>query len=132
MKTSALSLALLLILPGACTIPKDARILKRTTKEWRESKIVLDAWADTPLSGVFLTLRRNGKFEHTSSGLMKSFEAGRWTTIQDTIILVYVDSKLNTTRNQKVTIDRQTSTLLFEGDSTPVQMRLRIMRNEIK
>ena len=132
MKTSTVILIFLLILINSCIIPKDARILKRTTKEWRESQIVLDAWTDTPFSGIFLTLRNNGKFEHTSSGLIKSFEAGTWTNSQDTIKLVYIDSKQNTIRNQKVTIDRQTSTLIFEGDSTPVQMRLRIMRNEIK
>ena len=131
-KTLTLSFVCLLILFESCTVTKDARILKRTTKEWRDSEIVLDAWADTPFSGIFLTLRNNGKFEHTSSGLIKSFEAGTWTNSQDTIRLVYVDSKQNATRNQKVLIDRQTSTLIFEGDSTPVQMRLRILKNGIK
>lgn len=132
MKKSTLVLVLWLILLHSCTIPKDSRVLKRTTKEWRESKVVLHAWADTPFSGIFLTLRTNGKFEHTSSGLIKSFDAGTWTNLKDTIILVYVDSKQNLVRKQKMTIDRQTSTLLFDRDSTSVQMRMRIMRNEIK
>lgn len=131
-KTLILTFICFLILFESCTIPKDARILKRTTKEWRDSKIVLHAWADTPFSGIFLTLRDNGKFEHTSSGLMQSFEAGTWTNSKDTLRLVYVDSKQNSVSKQNVLIDRQTSTLLFEGDSTPVQMRLRIMSNEIK
>jgi hypothetical protein len=116
----------------SCTISKDARSLKRTTKEWRYSKIILQAWADTPFAGIFLTLRDNGKFEHTSSGLMQSFEAGTWTNSQDTLKLIYVDSKQHMIRRQNVVIDRQTSTLLVEGDSSPVQMRLRIMQNEIK
>jgi hypothetical protein len=131
-KTLTLAFVCLLILFESCTIPKDARILKRTTKEWRDSKIVLHAWADTPFSGIFLTLRDNGKFEHTSSGLIQSFEAGTWTNSQDTLRLAYIDSKQHSIRNQKVTIDRPTLTLIFEGDSTPVQMRLRIMQNEMK
>jgi hypothetical protein len=122
---------LLCVLINSCTIPKDARTLKRTTKEWRESPIVMDAWADTPFYGIFLTLRENKKFEHTTSGLMGSFEAGTWTNSQDTIRLLYLDSKQNTVRNQNVIIDRQTSTLIFEGDSASVQMRLRIMTNKL-
>jgi hypothetical protein len=122
---------LLCVLIDSCTTPKDARILKRTTKEWRESKIVLHAWADTPFSGIFLTLRNNGKFEHIASGLIQSFEAGTWTNSHDTIRLVYLDSKQSTKWNQNVLIDRQTSTLVFEGDSTPVQMRLRIRTNNL-
>jgi hypothetical protein len=31
-----------------CTLPKEARVLKKTTKEWRTSPIVLAAYADTP------------------------------------------------------------------------------------
>lgn len=122
---------LLYTLINSCTIPKDARVLKRTTTDWRDSPIVLDAWADTPLSGIFLTLRENKKFERTSSGLIQSFEAGIWMNSRDTIKLVYIDSKQNTKRNQNVLIDRKTSTLIFEGDSTPVQMRLRIMINKL-
>jgi len=131
-KKLKLTFIYLLILFESCTVPLDARILKRTTKEWRDSKIVLYGWSDTPFSGIFLTLRNNGKFEHTSSGLIQSFEAGTWTNSQDTIRLAYIGRKQNSIRNQKVTIDRQTSTLVFEGDSTPVQMRLRIMTNEIR
>lgn len=131
MKSSIVILIVLLILLDSCTIPKDARILKRETKEWRKSQIVLHAWVDTPLSGIFFTLRENGKFEYTSSGLIKSFEAGSWTNYKDTIKLVYVDSKQNIIKNKNVIIDRQTSTLAFENDSTPVQFRLRIMTNKI-
>ena len=123
---------LLCFLISSCTIPKGARILKRTTKEWRESPIVMHAWADTPMSGNFLTLRHNGKFEHTSSGLLKTFRAGKWTNSQDTIKLEYVDENQNTVRSQKVIVHRQTSTLIFEGDRTPVQMRLKIITDEIK
>lgn len=126
--TAALAVAVFI---NSCTTPKDARTLKRATKEWRQSPIVMHAWADTPLSGVFLTLRENKKFEHTSSGLVQSFEAGTWTNSHDTIRLVYLDSKQSTIRNQNVIIDRQTSTLIFEGDSTPVRMRLRIMTNKL-
>ena len=131
-KTLTITFICFLTLFESCTISKDARSLKRTTKEWRYSKIILQAWADTPFAGIFLTLRDNGKFEHTSSGLMQSFEAGTWTNSQDTLKLIYVDSKQHMIRRQNVVIDRQTSTLLVEGDSTPVQMRLRIMQNEIK
>lgn len=125
-----LTLGLIFIM-NSCTIPKDARILKRTTKEWRESTILMNAWEDTPYSGIFLTLRENKKFEHTSSGLIQSFEAGTWTTSHDTIRLTYLDSKQNAVRTQNVLIDKKNSTLIFEGDSTPVQMRLRILTNKL-
>ena len=130
--TRILIVSCFLTLFESCTIPREARNLKKTTKEWRDSPIVLNAWADTPFSGIFLTLRENGKFEHTSSGIMQSFEAGKWTNSQDTLLLVYVNSRQELVRQQNVFIDKQTSTLLFEGDSSPVQMRLRIMRNDIK
>jgi|GEM_PF-1442245 len=115
----------------SCIIPKEARILKRETKDWRESSVVLEAYADSPLSSSFLKLRENGKFEHTSSGLLKYFEAGTWINNQDSLILSYLDNKQSLTREQKVKIDRQKSTLIFEGDTTRVQMRLRIMVNKI-
>ncbi len=131
-KTLTLIFVCFLTLFESCTIPKDSRVLKRITKEWRDSKIVLYAWAVTPFYGVFLTLRNNGKFEHTSSGLMQSFEAGTWINSGDTLKLIYVDSKLNIKWKQNLIIDSQTSTLLFEGDSTLFKMRLKIMSNEIK
>ena len=115
----------------SCIIPKKARLLKKDTKDWRVSSVVLEAYADSPFAGTFLTLRENGKFEHTSSGLIKSFEAGNWTNIQDTITLLYIDEKQNLKNKQKVIIDRQSSTLMFESNDTPVQMRLRIMVNKI-
>lgn len=130
--TLKLTIICILTLLESCIISKDARILKKTTKEWRNSKIVLHAWADNPLSGVFLTLRENGKFEQTSSGLVQSFEAGTWINSQDTLKLVYLDSRQNLVRKQSVLIDRQKSTLLFERDSTAVQMRLKIMQGGIK
>lgn len=115
----------------SCTIPKEARLLRKTTKDWRESPVILEAYADSPFSGSFLTLRENGKFERTSSGLIKSFEAGSWTNVKDTINLSYLDEEQNVVNKKKVLIDRKTSTLKFEGDDTPVQMRLRIMLNRL-
>jgi hypothetical protein len=131
MKIFPVVLALLYVLNNSCTIPRENRRLKKTTKEWREAPVVLCGYADTPFSGVFLTLRGNGKFEHESGGLLKSFAAGTWTNSKDTIKLIYLDSKQNSLRNQKVVIDRESSTLIFEGRSTPVQMRLRIMTNKL-
>lgn len=131
MKPAYHRLVFFCILLHSCTIPRDARTLKNTTKEWRESTIVFHAYADSPFSGLFLTLRENGKFEHTSSGVIKSFEAGTWTFSQDTIHLVYLDYNLHEINIQNVIIDRKTVTLNFEGDSIPVQMRMRIMKNEI-
>jgi hypothetical protein len=126
--------SLLLLLFGgiiSCTTPKEARILKKTTKQWRESSVVLDAYADTPFSGIFLTLRDNGKFEHTSSGLIKSFEAGTWTKTKDTLQLTYLDSKQNSLRRQNVVIDKQTSTLIFEGHPAPTPLRLKLRANKL-
>jgi hypothetical protein len=119
------------ILTNSCTIPRDSRILKRRTKIWRESKVAFYAYGDTPFSGLFMTLRDNGKFEHTSSGLLAGFWAGEWTHSRDTVRLTYLDSKLKVIRKQNFIIDHQTSTIQFEGDSTPVQLRLRIMTNKI-
>ena len=116
----------------ACTIPKESRVLKRTTKGWRTSQIVLHAWADTPFSGVFFNLRANGKFEYFTSGLLQSFEAGKWTKTQDTIKLEYLDSKQSIVRINTIVIDKQTSTLKFDNDSTPVQMRLKVMSNALE
>lgn len=116
---------------SSCIIPKESRLLKKNTKDWRESSIVLEGYADSPLSGTFLTIRENGKFEHTSSGLVKSFEAGNWTYNLDTITLSYVNENKKFTKEQKVIIDGQTSTLIFEGNDTPVQMRMKIMVNKI-
>lgn len=114
-----------------CTIPKDARILKKSAKQWRNSTVVLEAYADTPFSGLFLTLRENGKFEHISSGIIKSFEAGTWTNNADTLHLTYMDSRQIKTSDRKLIIDRKTSTLMADSASTPVQMRMRIFVNKL-
>ena len=115
----------------SCTIPKESRQLKNTTKHWRESPIVLSSWADSPFSGSFLTLRENGKFEHHSDGMIRSFSAGNWTQNQDTIALVYVDISQKTIKKQLVYVDKETSTLVFVGIATPVFMRLRILTNQL-
>lgn len=115
----------------SCIVPKESRMLKKNTKDWREASTVLEGYADSPLSGSFLTLRENGKFEHTSSGMIKSFQAGNWTNNGDTITLSYVNENQTLTKEQTVTIDRKTSTLVFNGDDTPVQMRMKIMVNKI-
>ncbi len=114
-----------------CIMPKEARLLKRETKAWRQSTVVLHAYTDTPLSGIFLTLRENGKFEHTSSGLFQSFEAGAWNRNADTINLNYFKTKEQTYKTTRFTIDRNTSTLLGDGDQQPVYMRLRILVNKL-
>ena len=99
---------------GGCIIGKDSRVLKRTTKEWRQSPAVIEGYLDTPFAGVFLTLRKNGKFEHTSSGIFKGFDAGTWTRSQDTVRLTYVNSKLEPVKVVQAAIDRGTSQLIFE------------------
>ncbi|MGL4598209.1 MAG: hypothetical protein ACRCYO_11795 [Bacteroidia bacterium] len=116
-----------------CIIPKEARILKKTTKDWRESALVLHAYADTPLSGIFLTLRENGKFEYTSSGLFQSFEAGTWNKNADTISLRYFTTKeqAQVEKTKRLVIDRNTSTLAVEGENLPAYMRLRILVNKL-
>jgi hypothetical protein len=121
----------LAVLMHSCIIPKDARILKRTTKTWRESPVVFHAYADTPFSGIFLILRENGKFEYTSSGLVGSFEAGNWTMNQDTIALTYLNGAQIITHQQNVFFDRFNSNLVFEGGAPPELMRWRIMQNRL-
>ena len=116
---------------SSCVVSKESRILKKETKDWRESSVILQAYADSPFSGTFLTLRDNGKFEHTSSGLFKSFETGSWTNNNDTIILSYIGGDNNVKNTKKIFIARKTSSLQFEGYENPAQMSLRIMVNKI-
>lgn len=124
-------ISVLLIGMHSCITPKDARVLKKNTKEWRDAPAVLEAYSDSPFSASFLTLRKNNKFERVSSGIIQSFHAGSWTINQDTIKLSYVDSKHTIVEKQYVLIDRKTSTLIFEGDSIPEYMRLKIMLNDL-
>lgn len=126
-----LFISLLLIGMYSCITPKDARVLKKNTKEWRDSPAVLKAYLDSPFAASFLTLRKNNKFERISSGMIQSFHAGSWTLSQDTIKLFYVDSKQTIVEKQNVLIDRKTSTLIFEGDSSTVYTRLKIMFNDL-
>ena len=130
-KRSAAALMLMIVLLNACTIPKEASVLKRNVKAWNNAALVLSAWADSPFSGLFLTLRGNGKFQLHSSGLIRSYEAGRWTCSHDTIQLAFVDSRLNTVKNGTAVIDRRFSNLLFYGDSTGVRWTMKIMINQI-
>lgn len=111
----------------SCTVPKEARVLKRTTKDWRSAPVVLQGYRDTPFAGVLLTLRNNGKFEHTSSGMLKGFEAGAWTSRGDTIDLNYIDAQQKMQRLQRAIIDRKTMTLDFLDEKVPAQFRMRIV-----
>ncbi len=77
----------------------------------------MTGYQDTPFAGVFLTLRTNGKFEHTSSGIFKSFDAGTWTRSQDTLRLTYVNSKLEPVNVMRVFIDKSIYQLIFLDDS---------------
>ena len=89
--------------------------------------MVLQGYRDTPFAGVFLTLRNNGKFEHTSSGMLKGFEAGAWTSRGDTIDLNYIDAQQKMQRLQRAIIDRKTMTLDFLDEKVPAQFRMRIV-----
>ena len=123
--------SILLIGINSCITPKEARQLKKSTKDWRESPAILSAYADSPLAGTFLTLRENKKFEHTSSGMFRTFEAGTWTCKNDTINLYYVDNTIQFNKTQRVFINRKTSTLIFENDTAFTPIRFRIMINTL-
>ncbi|MBT5933314.1 MAG: hypothetical protein HOH34_08250, partial [Flavobacteriales bacterium] len=90
-----------------------------------------DSWADSPFSGSFLTLRENGKFERYSDGIIRSFSAGNWTQSRDTIALTYTDIRQKTIKTQRVSVDMETSTLIFIGTPTPALMRLKILTNRL-
>jgi hypothetical protein len=113
----------------ACTIVREERMLKKSTAEWRESKAVLSAYADSPFASSFLTLRENNRFERTGGSMFKFFQAGSWTMDGDTIHLVYVNDLQHIVSEEKLYIDRSTSTLTQAAD-TPVWMRLRIMGSD--
>lgn len=126
-------LSSILILMSSCIIGKDARILKKSTEEWRESPLVLSGYMDTPMAGVFLYLRENGKFEHTSefSGF-RSFSAGNWIINGDTIQLTYFDSKQNITNQENVLLDRENAKLFFLKDSSSFPMRCTFLSDKLK
>jgi hypothetical protein len=130
MKKAILPFCLIAMLPVSCTIVREERMLKKSTAEWREAKAVLSAYADSPLAGSFLTLRENNRFERTGGSVLKSFEAGNWTISGDTIRLLYVDEQQQFLAEEKLYIDRSTSTLTKTPD-TPVWMRLRIMATDL-
>jgi hypothetical protein len=132
MRKTFRTFSLITIIFHSCIISKTERALKKTAKTWQNSPIVLDAYLDTPMSGLFFKLRENGKFEHTSSGVFRSFQAGNWTRSQDTIKLEYQNNNIDSIKHRYVVIDRKTSTLLFEGDSVQVYFRYRIMMNMLK
>lgn len=115
----------------SCIIPKEARELKRSTKEWRNSPVVFEAYGDTPFSGIFITLHENGKFEHTSSGMLKSFECGSWTVNENTIELNYLGKNLEVIRKEKYLIDKNTNRLFHESQKDSIFLGLRIMINKL-
>lgn len=125
----AFPLAVCAVLLFSCTIVREERLLKKSTAEWRESRVVLNAYADSPLAGSFLTLRENNRFERTGGSIFKFFGAGSWTMSGDTISLVYMDAQLQVQSEEKLYIDRATSTLTKTPD-TPVFSRLRIMKSD--
>lgn len=126
----ALVILVLVCLAGmiSCTISKDARKLKRSTSEWRQSPVVLKAYQDYPFVGTHLTLRKNGKFEHTSgNGIVEFFSAGAWTSKNDTITLYYLELDQKSVISERVIIDRQAFTVVFEADSVRPLSRFKIV-----
>lgn len=126
-------LLLLLCALGAtsCILSKESRVLRKNTQDWRASQVIFEGYSDAPLSGTFLTLRDNGKFEHESSGIFRSFEAGNWTIQQDTITLFYVDTDQTQVSEQRAILDRSTSTLVFEEQEVQFPFRMRIVVNRL-
>lgn len=133
--TNRLKQILLLLLCAfgttSCILSKESRVLRKNTQDWRAAQVVLEGYSDAPLSGTFLTLRDNGKFEHESSGIFRSFEAGNWTIQQDTITLLYVDADEALAGEKRAVLDRTTSTLVFEGQETYYPLRIRILVNRL-
>lgn len=128
----SVALTCFVLLMSSCIATKEGRVLKKTTKDWRESPLVLSGYLDTPFSGVFLYLRENGKFEHTSSGMLRGFSAGTWTFQNDTIRLNYLDSKKNVTAIKTVLKDTITRQLIFLEDSAAFHMRYTIHSGQWK
>src|SRR5687768_4616429 len=112
----------------SCTVPKDARQLKRATKDWRTSPAVLQGYGDSPFGGTIITLRKNEKFEMTATGFgMVWFEAGTWALKQDTIKLSFVDSKQTITKTARVYLDRHMLFIQHEDS----KVKLRVMLNKL-
>lgn len=115
----------------SCTVPKDARLLKKATKDWRKSAVILWAYGDSPFGSTTLTLRDNYKFELTSSGFFRFwFEAGTWTHKEDTIKLSYVDKELKEIKIANAYISRKKHRLYF-GSADTTQMGLKLHVNKI-
>ena len=125
------TLTTFILLTLSCTVPKDARILKRATRDWRKSETVLWAYNDSPFGSTTLTLRDNHKFELTSSGFfMVWFKSGAWKYGQDTIKLSFVDKEMKEVKAQSVYIDRKKDRLYFRNADT-TELDLRLLLNKI-
>ena len=123
MKRNILFYAIIAIVLYSCIIPKEARFLKKTNEKWKEISIVLEGYADSPFSGLFLTLRENYTFEKKSSGIFRSYEAGTWSLSEDTIHLKYLNHQQRAIKEQTVIMNRENSKLEFEGPDSNMQIR---------
>lgn len=116
----------------SCTVPKDARQLKKATKDWRKSEKILWAYSDSPLGSTTLILRHNNKFELTSSGFfMLWFEAGIWSYKQDTITLSYVNKNQEVNKTQNLYLNSKNYKLYFQNKDS-VELTLRIILNKLE
>lgn len=127
-KSTFLTLSTVFLL-FSCMVVREDRVLKKTTKAWRDSPEVLHAYADSPFAGMFLTLRENQRFDWTTSGMLQSFQAGSWAIDHDTISLFYMNSQQDTVSTERLYMNRERSTLTVEGQISPVPMRYTATRD---
>ena len=123
MKKNILFYVIIATVLYSCTFPKEARLLKKTNENWKEYTVVLEGYADSPFSGLFLTLRENYTFEKKSSGVFRSYEAGTWSLSEDTIHLNYLNQQQKVIKKQTIIMNRENSKLEFEGLDSNIQMR---------
>ena len=120
-------LAIGIIALNSCIVSKESRQLKSQTKEWRDSPIRAEAYADTPLSGEFITLRQNHKFERTSTGMFKAFGAGDWSIGGDTLYLSYLDTSLSKIKTETLVLNESNSTLVLTQKGSNVDFVFKII-----
>ncbi len=107
-------LVLWVVLLYACTVPREARLLKRGTVHWREADAVATAYLDGGMMGSVLTLRENGKFEmvHEMGGIHR-FGAGNWAFRGDTLQLFYMNLRDSIVELDTLYMNRKTGRLYY-------------------
>lgn len=109
---------------SGCFVSKDQRVLYKTDQR-RETDILLSAYLDTPLSGLFLTFQKDGTYGYLTSGMFKSYEHGTWQRNGDFFMLECTSSTDKIPFIRSVAIDTVSKRLILHyNDSVERTMKI--------